>query len=161
MHHFPAVASPTPLPGARDLLAYLTGAAVSWAIATSGRIETAGPVLEVLGVNPRVPMVARDQVKHAKRERMVIRLRHLVDGDGATLKQLGEELGHSNEGARQIEVRALEKLRDALLRLTKLPTCFQPSGTHSDGRHDQAQRAGRVPDLAARDIPYSIHIATQ
>ena len=31
----------TPLPGARDLLAYLTDGGIPWAIATSGRMETA------------------------------------------------------------------------------------------------------------------------
>jgi phosphoglycolate phosphatase-like HAD superfamily hydrolase len=56
-----------PLPGARELLAYLTRAAIPWAIATSGRMETARPVLETLGVDfDRVPIVTRDQVKYAK-----------------------------------------------------------------------------------------------
>ena len=56
-----------PLPGAVELLAYLTDAKVPWAIATSGRMETARPVLETLGVDfDRVPIVTRDQVKYAK-----------------------------------------------------------------------------------------------
>jgi HAD superfamily hydrolase (TIGR01509 family) len=56
-----------PLPGARELLAFLTEASIPWAIATSGRIETAGPVLAKLGVDPgRVPVVTRDQVEYAK-----------------------------------------------------------------------------------------------
>ena len=56
-----------PLPGARALLATLTEAEIPWAIATSGRMETAGPVLETLGVDMnRTPVVTRDQVKHAK-----------------------------------------------------------------------------------------------
>jgi HAD superfamily hydrolase (TIGR01549 family) len=56
-----------PLPGARELLAYLTDAGIPWAIATSGRMETAGPVLANLGVDPaRVPIVTRDKVKYAK-----------------------------------------------------------------------------------------------
>jgi HAD superfamily hydrolase (TIGR01549 family) len=55
-----------PLPGARELLAYLSQAGVPWAIATSGRLETAGPTLEILGVDPDVPIVTRDQVSHAK-----------------------------------------------------------------------------------------------
>jgi HAD superfamily hydrolase (TIGR01509 family) len=55
-----------PLPGARELLAYLTQAAVPWAIATSARIESARPTLEALGVGPKVPIVTRDQVEHAK-----------------------------------------------------------------------------------------------
>jgi HAD superfamily hydrolase (TIGR01509 family) len=58
-----------PLPGARALLAALTAAEIPWAIATSGRMETAGPVLETLGVDlRRVPVVTRDLVKYAKPE---------------------------------------------------------------------------------------------
>ena len=56
-----------PLPGTRDLLAYLTDVGIPWAIATSGRMETAGPVLERLGVDlDTVPVVTRDQVTRAK-----------------------------------------------------------------------------------------------
>jgi HAD superfamily hydrolase (TIGR01549 family) len=56
-----------PLPGARALLDALSEAGIRWAIATSGRLETAGPVLEKLGVDPRrVPVVTHDQVKYAK-----------------------------------------------------------------------------------------------
>jgi HAD superfamily hydrolase (TIGR01549 family) len=56
-----------PLPGARELVAYLTDAKIPWAIATSGRMETAGPVLETLGVDfERVPVVTRDEVRYAK-----------------------------------------------------------------------------------------------
>ncbi|MBV9281589.1 MAG: HAD family phosphatase, partial [Chloroflexi bacterium] len=55
-----------PLPGARELLAYLTARAVPWTIATSGRMESARPALVSLGVGPEVPVVTRDQVAHAK-----------------------------------------------------------------------------------------------
>jgi HAD superfamily hydrolase (TIGR01509 family) len=55
-----------PLPGARELLAYLTRVRVPWTIATSGRLESARPTLETLGVGPEVPVVTRDQVQHAK-----------------------------------------------------------------------------------------------
>ena len=56
-----------PLPGAKDLLAFLTAAGIPWAIATSGRMETAGVNLAALGVDPaKVPVVTRDQVKYAK-----------------------------------------------------------------------------------------------
>jgi HAD superfamily hydrolase (TIGR01549 family) len=56
-----------PLPGARELLAFLTEMEIPWAIATSGRMETAGPVIESLGVDiSRTPIVTRDQVKYAK-----------------------------------------------------------------------------------------------
>jgi HAD superfamily hydrolase (TIGR01509 family) len=55
-----------PLPGARELLTALSAAGVPWAIATSGRWDVAGPVLETLGVPEGVPIVTRDQVRHAK-----------------------------------------------------------------------------------------------
>jgi HAD superfamily hydrolase (TIGR01549 family) len=56
-----------PLPGARALLAALSDAEIPWAIATSGRMETAGPVLETLGVDlSRTPVITRDLVRFAK-----------------------------------------------------------------------------------------------
>ncbi len=56
-----------PLPGARELLSWLSAAGLRWAIATSGRMETAAVNLEALGVDPaRMPVVTRDQVKYAK-----------------------------------------------------------------------------------------------
>jgi HAD superfamily hydrolase (TIGR01549 family) len=58
-----------PLPGATALLTALTNAQIPWAIATSGRLETAGPVLDKLGVDlSRTPVITRDQVKFAKPE---------------------------------------------------------------------------------------------
>src|SRR5947209_1075169 len=55
-----------PLPGARELLEYLSTVGVPWAIATSGHIETAGPTVEALGVPDGVPVITRDQVERAK-----------------------------------------------------------------------------------------------
>jgi HAD superfamily hydrolase (TIGR01509 family) len=55
-----------PLPGARELLAYLTRVGVPWTIATSARLDSARPTLTALGVGPEVPVVTRDQVEHAK-----------------------------------------------------------------------------------------------
>lgn len=56
-----------PLPGAVELLKTLTDAGIKWAIATSGRMETAKWNLEALGVDPaKVPVVTRDLVKYAK-----------------------------------------------------------------------------------------------
>ncbi|MDQ0350091.1 HAD family hydrolase [Ancylobacter vacuolatus] len=60
-------ATVTPLPGARELLAALTEGGIPWAIATSGRMETAASNLAALGVEPaQVPVVTRDLVKYAK-----------------------------------------------------------------------------------------------
>lgn len=50
------------------------------------------------------------------RELRIIRERRLRD-EGATLEALGEKLGISKERVRQIEGRALEKLRDALVKI--------------------------------------------
>ncbi|RQZ16625.1 HAD family hydrolase [Burkholderia sp. Bp9031] len=56
-----------PLPGARVLLAALSNAGIRWAIATSGRMETAAINLDALGVDPaKHVVVTRDQVKYAK-----------------------------------------------------------------------------------------------
>ena len=56
-----------PLPGARDLLTHLNAAGIPWAIATSGRMETARINIEALGVDPvQATVVTRDQVKFAK-----------------------------------------------------------------------------------------------
>ena len=87
-----AQGSVRPLPGARELLAYLTEQHIPWAIATSGRMETAAPNLAALGVDPsKVPVVTRDQVRHAKPDpdlflaaaaRLGVDIRHsLVIGD--------------------------------------------------------------------------------
>jgi HAD superfamily hydrolase (TIGR01549 family) len=66
--HYNAISGSTrPLPGAKALLAYLTENAIPWAIATSGRMATAGPVLKILGVDPdKVPVITRDLVAYAK-----------------------------------------------------------------------------------------------
>jgi RNA polymerase sigma-32 factor len=50
-----------------------------------------------------------------ERERRIITQRRLTE-EGATLESLGNELGISKERVRQIENRALEKLRGALVR---------------------------------------------
>ena len=56
-----------PLPGARELLDFLSANKFPWAIATSGRMETARHNLAALGVDPaKIPVVTRDQVRHAK-----------------------------------------------------------------------------------------------
>lgn len=55
-----------PLPGAEELLKYLTEVGVPWAIATSGRIESARLSLRLLGIGEDVPIITRDLVRHAK-----------------------------------------------------------------------------------------------
>jgi HAD superfamily hydrolase (TIGR01509 family) len=56
-----------PLPGAQELLAYLSKAGIPWAIASSGKMESAGLGLKILGVDLRkAVVVTRDQVRYAK-----------------------------------------------------------------------------------------------
>jgi len=47
-------------------LAALDDEGIRWAIATSGRIDSARPALDVLGVRPDAVVITRDQVQHAK-----------------------------------------------------------------------------------------------
>ena len=70
-HHAEAYASliqwVRPLPGAKQLLAYLTAAGIPWAIATSGWMDSAKYNLDTLGVDPeQTVVITRDQVRHAK-----------------------------------------------------------------------------------------------
>jgi len=55
-----------PLPGAEELLSYLTKSGVPWAIATSGRLENASLSLRLLGISDDTPIITRDMVRHAK-----------------------------------------------------------------------------------------------
>ena len=50
----------------RELLTYLWTTRIPFAIATSGRLESARSTLQVLGVHPDAPEITRDQVAHAK-----------------------------------------------------------------------------------------------
>lgn len=54
------------LPGARDLVRHLTKMRVPWAIATSGRLQSAKPLLDLLDLPAGVPVINRDDVEHAK-----------------------------------------------------------------------------------------------
>ena len=54
------------LPGALELLACLSAAGVPGAIATSGRRKSAQPMLKLLRVAIKVPVITRDQVQRAK-----------------------------------------------------------------------------------------------
>jgi HAD superfamily hydrolase (TIGR01509 family) len=55
-----------PLPGARELLQYLSHAHVPYAIATSGRPNRNDPVFRALGVSAEVPVITRKEVRRAK-----------------------------------------------------------------------------------------------
>jgi phosphoglycolate phosphatase-like HAD superfamily hydrolase len=51
------------LPDASELLACLSRAGVPWAIATSGRRDSARPILELLRLDPEVPVITREEVQ--------------------------------------------------------------------------------------------------
>ena len=55
-----------PLPGAQDLMRHLTKKGVPWAIATSGPLASARPLLKLIDPPPGVPIITRDDVEHAK-----------------------------------------------------------------------------------------------
>ena len=55
-----------PLPGAQDLLDVLAAGGVRYAIATSGRRESARHTVKMLKLDPSVPVITRDLVRHAK-----------------------------------------------------------------------------------------------
>lgn len=54
------------LPGARELLADLREAKIPYIIATSGRLETAKPMLQLLGIGDNEPVITRERVERAK-----------------------------------------------------------------------------------------------
>jgi HAD superfamily hydrolase (TIGR01509 family) len=60
------VGSVRPLPGAPELLEFLTERQVPWAIATSGRAQTARSSLALLGLPEDTPLITRDMVRFAK-----------------------------------------------------------------------------------------------
>jgi len=54
------------LPGAQDLVRHLTRMRVAWAVATSGALASAHPLLQLVNLPPGVPVITRDDVEHAK-----------------------------------------------------------------------------------------------
>jgi len=55
-----------PLPGARELTRHLSKMKVPWAVATSGALASARPLLKLVGLPAGVPVITRDDVQHAK-----------------------------------------------------------------------------------------------
>jgi HAD superfamily hydrolase (TIGR01549 family) len=131
-----------PLPGARELLAALTDAGTRWAIATSGRMETAAVNLEALGVDPaKAVVVTRDDVKYAKpdpdlfiaaAERLGVSIEHtVVVGDSIwdmlaarRCRSLGVGLLSGGYGMEELErsgaLRVYEDPADLLLHLDEV-----------------------------------------
>jgi len=131
-----------PLPGAKELLATLDENGIPWAIATSGRIETAQFTLKNLGVDPaKHVVVTRDQVKYAKpdpdlfiaaAERLGAQIEHsVVVGDAVwdmlaarRCGALGVGLQSGGYGVEELErsgaVRVYEDPADLLLHLDEV-----------------------------------------
>lgn len=72
---------------------------------------------EAIDVERRANWLHKAMGSLTERERRIIAERRLRD-EGATLESLGSELGISKERVRQIETRAMEKLRTALVKET-------------------------------------------
>jgi HAD superfamily hydrolase (TIGR01509 family) len=65
--HKPWANTIRPLPGAIELLSWLSDRKIPWAIATSGNMKAAEPALAALRINiNKAPIVTGDQVKYAK-----------------------------------------------------------------------------------------------
>ena len=60
------IQSVSPLPGAVELLARLSNEGHLWAIATSGRLETAQFTIDMLNVPKSIPVITHDRVPYAK-----------------------------------------------------------------------------------------------
>ncbi|MGG7519320.1 RNA polymerase factor sigma-32 [Allorhizobium undicola] len=71
-------------------------------------------VSEMIDSERRLHWLSGAMSRLNEREMRIIRARRLAE-DAATLEELGSELGISKERVRQIETRALEKLRHALV----------------------------------------------
>ncbi len=54
------------LPGAKELMRHLTKLKVPWAVATSGALASARPLLKLIALSPDIPLITRDDVQHAK-----------------------------------------------------------------------------------------------
>src|SRR5439155_8920963 len=52
--------------GAKDLMDHLTKHKVPWAVATSGALASARPLLNLVDLPSHVPVISRDGVEHAK-----------------------------------------------------------------------------------------------
>jgi HAD superfamily hydrolase (TIGR01509 family) len=133
-----------PLPGARELLDFLTRNGSPWAVATSGRMETAKPNLDALGIDLGVvPVVTREQVKYGKpdpdlflaaADRLGVKIEHsVVIGDAIwdmlaarRAWALGVGLLSGGYGQEELEragaVRVYEDPGDLLLHLDEIGT---------------------------------------
>jgi len=54
------------LPGAKELMRHLTKLKVPWAVATSGALASARPMLKLIALPLGIPLITRDDVQHAK-----------------------------------------------------------------------------------------------
>jgi len=130
------------LPGARELLDFLSAKGVPWAIGTSGRMASARLTVAKLGLDAdKIPIVTRDQVRYAKPDpdlflagaaRLNIDVRHsIVVGDSVwdllaarRAGALGVGLLSGGYGQEELEragaYRVYEDPRDLLIHLDEV-----------------------------------------
>lgn len=155
-----------PLPGAVELLRYLSVTKVPFAIATSGLIESARPVLGMLAVNPSIPIVTRDQVSHAKpdpdlfitaAERLRVSIHNaIVVGDSVwdllaarRVRALGVGLASGGYGQDELEkagaYRTYQDPLDLLNHLDEVGVRTRASDLASNGTRFSAKHPGYNP----------------
>jgi len=71
-------------------------------------------VISIRDTETRNEWIEQALLELSQRERTIIRARRLSD-DAATLEELGQALGVSKERVRQLEQRALQKMKSLLL----------------------------------------------
>ena len=145
----------TPLPGARELLGFLTDVGVRWAIATSGYAATARPALALLGLPEDTPMVTRDLVRHAKPDPdLFLAAAAMLDADPRHAMVVGDSvLGPAGRAAgRGARGRAaVGRVRPGGARAGRGVPGLRRPGRHA-GPHRRARRAHR-PGLIPRVGP--------
>ena len=130
-----------PLPGARELLLALRDADIPFAIATSGRMETARPALEKLGVDfARTPIVTRDEVKYAKPEPDLFfaAAERLRVARSRRVGRRRQRLGHARGDPRPIA------------RSGRVVWRIRAGGAGAVGRLSRLRRSGRRPSAPGR-----------
>ena len=142
-----------PLPGARELLADVERGRLPWAIATTGRMETAGPVLANRRRLRRAPVITRDKVRTPSRTPTVPRRRGALGQPIESACVVGDTSGTcSPPGGPPLAggrfVRRLWRGRIVQPRLPRLRGSGRPPQAPRRGRRQAVVRREDLPDRA-------------